>query len=126
MGHFGKFPTGKMGGMEAGGRSQNGACLADIYGRLSCSLKKAVFAPATVPGLTVTGDQQSLMYRALCDAQNKYLKENPDVLDYVNSTFWLSMQPGGKKELRSVSGDVRRSVQYAVVLLSERRKRIVK
>ena len=38
-------------------------------------------------GLTVTGDQQSLMYRALCDAQNKYLKENPDVLDYVNSTF---------------------------------------
>ena len=43
-------PTGKMGGMEAGGRSQNGACLADIYGRLSCSLKKAVFAPATVPG----------------------------------------------------------------------------
>ena len=38
-------------------------------------------------GLTVTGDQQSLMYRALCDAQNKYLKENPDVLDYVNSAF---------------------------------------
>lgn len=77
-------------------------------------------------GLTVTGDQQSLMYRALCDAQNKYLKENPDVLDYVNSTFLAVHAAGGKKELRSVSGDVRRSVQYAVVLLSERRKRIVK
>ena len=47
-------------------------------------------------------------------------------MSYLKTRARLSMQPGGKKELRSVSGDVRRSVQYAVVLLSERRKRIVK
>ncbi len=49
--------------------------------------QKAVLRRRPCRGLTVTGDQQSLMYRALCDAQNKYLKENPDVLDYVNSAF---------------------------------------
>lgn len=49
--------------------------------------KKQILRRRTLRELIVTGEQQSLMYRALCDAQNKYFKENPDVLDLVSNAF---------------------------------------
>ena len=87
MGHFVNSLRAKWEAWKQEGDPRTALAWQTYMDAYHAPLKKAVFAPATVPGLTVTGDQQSLMTRALCDAQNKYLKENPDVLDYVNSTF---------------------------------------
>lgn len=66
--------------------------------------KKRFLRRRTRRELTVTGEQQSLMYRALCDIHNKYFKENPGIVELVNNAFVAvhaaRLQKGAKERWR--------------------------